>query len=508
MTQIFSSKYLLIFICSLLIFTRFYGISKIPPSIYWDEASIGYNAYSVALTGKDEWGDFLPIHFRAFGEFKLPVYIYSVVIFVRALGLNEFSIRAPAVLFSLGVVVLTYFLGMKITKSQAAGLLGSFFISISPWYFIFSRTGYEANAGLMFYLLGIYLFLRVRENSWFLTISIVSFILSAYSYNSFRVVTPLSLLVLILINVNELLSNFNKIKVSLILSFIIILLSMIPIYRLYTFDSGNSRFDAVRSFGLHSVIENYFSHFKLSFLLNGDKNLRSQQRGFGQLVLPDFIFIPLGLLFILSKKTKYLILLIALILISPIPAAITKESPHALRTISMVPLISILSSLGVIQLKRFLRTGFVFSLVITIMLIFFSSYMRNFITFYPIDSSQDWQYGYKQIYLKFKNEFNNYERVIISDEYGQPYIFALFYLNYDPEKFQKNAIRNDISEWGFSTVSKFDKFEFGKVDRIIEANNIKNALIFDTKQNKNSKLIPISTIDYLDGNPALWVYSL
>src|SRR3989338_3538011 len=111
-------KYLLAIICLLFLLTRFYKIGDIPPSVYWDEASIGYNAYSISRDGKDEWGDFLPLHFRAFGEFKLPVYIYSVVPFVKMFGLNEFSVRAPSVLFSLGVLILTFFLAGKLTGNN------------------------------------------------------------------------------------------------------------------------------------------------------------------------------------------------------------------------------------------------------------------------------------------------------------------------------------------------------------------------------------------------------
>src|SRR3989338_10757572 len=145
-------KILFLLILVLFLVTRLYKISEIPASVYWDEASIGYNAYSILKTGKDEWGDFFPLHFRAFGEFKLPVYIYTSAIFVKLFGLNEFSVRISAVLFSLGVVILTYFLAKKLSGSIQIGLWSIFFITISPWFFIFSRTGFEVTAGLMFYL--------------------------------------------------------------------------------------------------------------------------------------------------------------------------------------------------------------------------------------------------------------------------------------------------------------------------------------------------------------------
>ena len=184
--------------------TRLYKISEIPASVYWDEASIGYNAYSIAETGRDEWGKFLPIHFRAFGEFKLPVYIYATVASVKLFGLNEFALRFPAVLFALGVIIAAYLLAKKISGDSTVGLFSSFFLSISPWFFIFSRTGYEATAGLMFYMLGIYIFLEQNKKSWYILISVISFILSAYSYNSFRIVAPITILLLILWNIKDL----------------------------------------------------------------------------------------------------------------------------------------------------------------------------------------------------------------------------------------------------------------------------------------------------------------
>jgi hypothetical protein len=37
----------------------------------WDEASLGYNAWSIALTGRDEHAKFLPYDaFAAFGDYK------------------------------------------------------------------------------------------------------------------------------------------------------------------------------------------------------------------------------------------------------------------------------------------------------------------------------------------------------------------------------------------------------------------------------------------------------
>lgn len=456
-SQFLKSKYLLIIICVFFLFTRLYKITDIPVSVYWDEASIGYNAYSVLQTGKDEWGEFLPIHFRAFGEFKLPVYIYATVASVNFFGLNAFAVRLPAVLFSLGVVILTYLLSKRLS-GITLGLLSSFFVTISPWFFIFSRTGYEATAGLMFYLLAIYFFLKLSKNTWFILFSALSFILSAYSYNSFRIIVPLTIFFLIIYELKSI-----KCTLPFVMSLTIILLSVVPIYKLYVYDAGASRLQTVGATN-STFIKNYLSHFSPDFLvLNGDKNLRSQQEGFGQLYLPELILLLLGIIYIAKSRLKYKLLLFTFLLLGPIPAAVTRESPHALRAISMVPFISIFAAFGVAVLWKLVKRERIINLiVIAIFLIFFANYFLNFLNIYPQGSAKEWQYEYKQIYIDFRDSFGKYDRILVSDKYAQPYIFALFYLKYDPDKFRQEVVRNNVDQWGFSTVKKFGKFEFGK----------------------------------------------
>ncbi|MCL4417825.1 MAG: glycosyltransferase family 39 protein, partial [Actinobacteria bacterium] len=495
-SRLLCPKVLLILICIFFLTTRFYKITEIPASVYWDEASIGYNAYSILETGKDEWGKSFPIHFRAFGEFKLPVFIYATVLSIKFFGLNEFSVRFPAVLFSLGIVILTYLLSKKISDSAVVGLLSSFFISISPWFFIFSRTGYEATAGLMFYLLAIYIFLKSNKNAWYILFSIISFILSAYSYNSFRVLVLPAILILIIYNIKSL---SVKSVLPLLLSLIFLGLSIIPIYRVYVYDAGASRLQTIGAANT-AFVKNYLSHFSLDFLiLQGDKNLRSQQSGFGfgQLYLPELIFLPLGLIYIIKAKSKYRFLPLVLLLLGPVPAAITKESPHALRAISSIPFFCIISAMGINFVRNLFKKIYLIEVVaVVIFLAFFINYFVNFLNIYPVQSSKDWQYGYKKIFTDFKKYFVKYDRVIISDEYAQPYIFSLFYQKIDPTQFRQTVIRNNISNWGFSTVSSFNKFEFGKTDQLL-GSGPENSLVFTNNKEEVSTLTPQGIIKFL-----------
>lgn len=443
------NKILFGFILLFFLVTRIYKIADIPGSVYWDEASIGYNAYSIATDLKDEWGDFLPLHFRAFGEFKLPVYIYSTAILVKAIGLNAYAVRLPAVLYSLGSVMMVYLLTKKITGKGTPALLASFILTVSPWFFIFSRTGYEATAGLFFFLLATYLFL---ENKLF--ISVVSFILSFYSYNSFRIIIPIWLVVLVGYKFKEL--KQWKYLVPGLLSILLFVASLYPVYRLYRFDAGGQRFAQVAITSKLDFIKNYFSHFSPDFLaLKGDSNPRSQIPGHGQLYLIDIPLVLIGLLAAIKSRKLIYYLPFALVLLAPIPAALTKESPHALRSLLSVPGYAMLATLGIDYLNRNIKK---YSAVITIIAVvgyclFFEMYGSDFFTKYSAETASDWQYQYKEIFSAQKSG-------VVTDKYAQPYIFALYYLKYPPEKFRQEVKLNPVSNWGFSKVASFNGFQF------------------------------------------------
>lgn len=515
---------------SIFLLTRFYKIESIPPSLYWDEASIAYNAYSVSQSGKDEWGDFLPLHFRAFGEFKLPVYIYSSAISIKLFGLNEFSVRLPAVFFSLGILIITYFLTLRIFKEKKVALFSTFFLSTSSWLFLFSRVGYEVSGGLTFFLLGVYLMLISLEKKNFYILGVFAFIISSYSYNSFRVLAPLTLAIFFFIHI-----YISKAKniVPFLIGLVIFVISLFPIVRLLIFDSG---FGRVQSFTILPTIrrvydstnkphlqfifdrnkevnvgnnvialfKNYFLHFSPHFLLTeGDMNSRNHPKGFGQLFFPDIILVLSGTIITLRKKRLITSLPVILMFLAPIPAVIFKESPHALRSLAMVPFICILMGMGANYFASYFKKSVI--IIVAIYLILFANFFQNFISQYPIQSSADWQYGYKRLFLEYKDQFENFDRVIISDQFAQPYIFALYYLKYNPEKFRHEVKYNSFDNWGFSTVATFGNFEFRKIKK--EDTELKKVLIFATDGERLDNIEPIAQVKFLDGKNAFWVYS-
>ena len=93
------TKILLSVIILLAASLRFIALDKIPVSPYWDEVAIGYNAYSIAHTGKDEYGKWFPLLFASYNDYKMPGEIYLSIIPISLFGLNVFSTRFISAFF-------------------------------------------------------------------------------------------------------------------------------------------------------------------------------------------------------------------------------------------------------------------------------------------------------------------------------------------------------------------------------------------------------------------------
>ena len=279
-----------------------------------------------------------------------------------------------------------------------------------------------------------------------LLVSIVLFIASMYSYNSFRILTPLVVAPVLLYKF------VKKDYFVVILSVILLLASVFPLYKLYKEDSGLSRLQAV---GSKNIVQNYLKNFSPEYLfISGDANPRSQIPNRSQLYIIDAIFLVLGIIYIVKSKNPKFYYLLGLLLLAPIPAAITKENPHALRAILMSPILSVLSAFGVYYLTKSKKILLI--MVIGIYIFLFGSYFAKFIGNYNDLTISAWQYEYKEIFEKQKEG-------CVSDEFAQPYIFALFYNKVNPNDFIKTRELNPVNDWGFSTVKSFGNYTFPKI---------------------------------------------
>jgi len=223
---------------------RVYQIDSLPYGLHVDEASWGYNAYSILKTGKDEHGQLLPLIFKASGDQKLPAFIYFMVPFVKIFDLNNFAVRLPAVIIGTLLVLVIYFLLREFKFSKNLSLIGALIVAVSPWPIFLSRIfGYDSGIGLLFYSLGLLLFMvsfRTKKKDGLLW-SVLFFGLTWYSYIAYRLVTPLTLLALIFIYLRKK-GQFEKSKWWI--GFLFILITLPLLYKTIV-GNASSRFKQV-----------------------------------------------------------------------------------------------------------------------------------------------------------------------------------------------------------------------------------------------------------------------
>src|SRR3989344_516528 len=196
-------KGMLVFILLIGFFLRVLWLDKYPAGFTPDEASQGYDAYSLLKTGKDQWGKPWPLTFRSFGDFKLPVYTYLTIPSVAAFDLNEFSSRLPSALLGTLAILTTYLVSCELFGWQV-GLLSAALLTVSPWHLPLSRGAFEANLTVFFASLGTWLFLRGLKQPKWLVFSALVFGINLFTYHSARVFTPLLGLSLLFIYKQEL----------------------------------------------------------------------------------------------------------------------------------------------------------------------------------------------------------------------------------------------------------------------------------------------------------------
>ena len=222
-------KILIIAVLSAIIFIggflRIYNISNAPPSLNWDEAAWGYNAYSILQIGKDEYGKIMPIFTRSFDEYKSTLPMYLMVPSIKLFGLNAFAVRLPSVLIGMASILVVYFLAKEIFDDKRIALISSFLFAIEPWSVHLSRVYYDANEAMFFLLLGLLLFLKSLHKEKLFLWSIVSFMVSMYTYNSNKILAPLFLAALVILYHKKIFSFSKK---TFHLSLVILAIFIIP----------------------------------------------------------------------------------------------------------------------------------------------------------------------------------------------------------------------------------------------------------------------------------------
>ncbi len=517
---------------------RFWQLGATPPSPDWDEAALGYNAYSILKTGRDEYGTRFPLTLRSYDDYKPPLYAYIAIPSIAIFGLNVWSVRLPSAIMGILAVIGTFFLTKELFKkwerdNEIIATVAALMLAISPWHIQFSRIAFEANVGVTLNVLGILFFLKGLRSKYYLWLSVFIFGLALYAYHSERIFVPILVFILILLHRKKLLANVKTMLIAVTIG-VLTVSPLVPVFfnqntlmRLRGTSSLSDQtgllarsikkldddrashnyiamlFDNRRFVWVQTVLSGYLSHYSFNWLfINGD-NPRHHVPDMGMLYLAELPILLLGIFVVAKKHDKTSAVLFGWFVIAPIAASPTTELPHAIRTLVFLPSFQIFSAVGFVVFLEWLRKkkyyllGILLYVVIFVFNFFY--YLHMYFVHMNPEISEYWQYGYAQAVKYAQDNRFKYKKIVVSTKLEQPHMFFLFYLQYDPKKYLEEG---GTASGGFAEVrNKFDIYEFRPIhwEQEIRDGSI---LYISTPQEIPQSM---NTITYLDGTDAMHI---
>jgi 4-amino-4-deoxy-L-arabinose transferase-like glycosyltransferase len=412
-------------------------IADLPMGFYPDESSIGWNARSIATGGRDEHGVAWPLYFRAFGEYKNPVYIYFLALVYKLLGFSEWTTRLASALSWLAGSAVLAALAWRVFTERSVRIYVLVCLAFTPWLFALSRVSFEVISVYPLIALHLYAIRRAWEKpslAW--TIAAGCAIgLAAYAYSTLRLLAPMYALAALACGLDR-----RRWRDSLAFAAAAALTAApLAVYLVSHGANLAARFDLLTylhdpalTFADKALLfaGRYVEYFAPSFLaLHGDPNLRHHTGFGGELLFVTAILLFVGIAAGLSvrhtRRDPFVRLLIADALLTPIAAALTLDHGHSLRAFPLVVFAIVLSAYGLRWIGR--RFGVIPSLAFGVAAALQAAlYVHDYFVAYPAASARAFEnYGFKEALARATSIAGN--RVVVDSADNQPYISALFF---------------------------------------------------------------------------------
>ena len=521
------------------LFFRTYCLGSIPYGFHVDEAKAAWNAYSILKTGMDDKGNWLPMYYDSFGDFRPTGLLYTIIPSLMIFGRTIFAVRFPFALIGALTMFPIFLILNELSKNnKKIGIAAAVVISLNPWHIIASRSTSESIVSIFLTLWGIYFLLRTIKNKGWKNVfgSIVFFVLGYFFYHSIRVLAPAFVLVVILIEANKcwrawfifgvlvlasvwLMSSKESqgrmSQVSLKSDFNV----LYEVTKMPNEEDPGHLFEA-RAFHnrlaayARRFAEEYKDYFGSNFLLGtAAKPIRYTVPQIGLLTYFDFIFVILGLFWVSEKKE--ILVILALLVLAPIPAAATiEDTPNLQRAIYMVPFLVMIAAYGMVGLTKLAPKWKWLLIPVSI------GYLVNFIYFchmYFVHQKMSIATYYRdggnvELGKKIYEINGNYKNIALTNSPDDLYPWIAFLDNFDPVTFNQSykTINSGVRKFGNVTFSS-EKCPLNSAlnKNINDLDNIlfvdAEGCVIDSKFNSIVNVNLVDTIHRPDGSPPYYL---
>jgi 4-amino-4-deoxy-L-arabinose transferase-like glycosyltransferase len=367
---------------------RLIELDSVPPALHVDEAPNAWNAYCLLKTGMDQNGIRWPIFYtRAFGDNRTTSYVYALIPFQAAWGMNVWTTRLPAALGGVGTVLLLYFVGARLFGA-ATGLAAAAMLALNPWHIQATRWGHEASLTPFLVMLSLATLLwahlpfdddEQRSPSPATAVLAGAIVgISCYGYAPVRLFLPCFLVCAVLVTWKGWRERLKAPKGAVAICALVAFAGLFLGPLLWRHISDPAISQRARNLGwvwsesdtlvqrIGQVLLRYAGHFGLDFLfITGDRDpALSPPGGTGLFLWYDLPLMVLGLVMVIrrTRASRAARFLLAWVLLYPVGDLFYPHvSLHALRSLPGLCGLVLLAALGFVGLGEWIwrrrRTG-------------------------------------------------------------------------------------------------------------------------------------------------------
>ncbi len=461
---------ILVFIIIFGTLLRLYDLANVPSGLHIDETQSAYNGYLISKHLKNIHGEFLPTDIDYFEDYRPAISSYLTAPFTFLLGNNEVSARLPSALAGILTIFLTYELCLLLLKDRNIARFSALFLAVSPYHVVFSRASTDGIIDIMWSVLSlicIISFFKGGGGKW-IFFAYIFWILGFFTYQTSRFLTPIMVLITTVYGYFILKVNFKKI---LIVILFLIAFLIFPLGYFIKSGKAGGRFDQVSVFSFpetqrslnetitesgyyklnpsivrtfHNKITAYteeIGHRYISFfspdtvLFNTTLPIRYSVKDIGMITIFEFIGLLSAVYFSIRKKEKKMLLFFGMLLIAPIPSAITFEaSPNFQRAIYLLPFWQILAGYGtylaLISLPRKLLRPTIYLASSSVFIWYLAFFLYQYFLITPVHEPFYRAYEQKEVALYLGSADNKNNKIVLSDNAGT-YIYYLYFNKLD-----------------------------------------------------------------------------
>lgn len=490
---------------------RTVSLETLPAEIHRDEAAIGYNAFSLLKTSRDEHGvGPWPLIFSSFGDFKLPGLVYLSMIPIHFFGLSVWSVRIGTAVLATLLIPITYLFLNTLFKNTKLALIGASLLAFSIWHTFLARTAYEPIAALTISTAAVTALLKGRTQWGWLFVSAGLFLISFAFYNLPLLLAPFVIMLFTSSYWSELRKSLLPSGIALAIISLTIAVTFLSLSSVTSAKSKTTFFnnpqlqaqlqqqkdtvfiaqapELVRllitnkyAYWSSLFARNYLQSFSFDYLFfSGGKNPWHNLNaiGLGDLNIACLPFLLYGFWILLQKTLKGSqahAFLLSYLLLAPVPDALTIDAPVTNRLLDFHYALTLVAAVGVFQalqlnLSKKLMIAGVLSMG-GLALFATSVFWFRYWYLHALTMPSAWNDGMRDVALATASHEAEFERIYINadelpgdfERIPVPYSYFLFFGAIDPTIVQKQGVWSERG--GFSTLVSAGKYHFESLPR-------------------------------------------